>query len=288
MRKLLIAILLLFALGTAEAAVYINPGNCYNYTSNYTYGFFNSTTNMTENATAFISETFCANLTNATFTNYCRINRTLNPGENYSVSEGACIVDIKTTSNQTYGVYEWPFEVFIEADNNYIRVTYGTDTKSFPRTSESFSYTISDKVVCPKVDTANAESVNFTYEQCKSYLPLMQGADWFKLLGMYVTEVDSKDNKTEQLGDEIRLCNKQLSDMTVEWEDRGKDIERCTNSTVILTEQNRQCEKDNSECETSNWIFLIVMLISMTIATIFGVRHYHFNKTKAGSLLHRT
>jgi hypothetical protein len=130
-KAILVGALILVSMFFVSAAdVTINPGEC--YTLNYSEGVFNATSNQT--ILQNVTKQFCANSTQSTF---CQIDKKIKPGETFKQEDSACNVEIESELDPESFEHEVP--ILIDGDSNAIRVTIGTETKSFPEILEFFN-----------------------------------------------------------------------------------------------------------------------------------------------------
>lgn len=239
MKKIIIIelIVLIGLIGlVSSATITLQPGQCYNFT--YQTATFNNVTNITEYSNH--TETFCANETEDTSTGFCSINKTLDAGEIFSQHDNSCGIDFTCELNPNLTEHDVAFDV--TADMEYIRITIGTDTKSYPRSADGFTYNGIVSVMCPsivEVEEGDPQSL----QDCLAILK------------------NTKDLTSEER-DAYNLCISERDNFKVEWETRGNEIENCNQKLGTRTEEKENCEEKVKASEITNWIFLIILCMA--------------------------
>ena len=249
------ALLLTLIYNVSAFTISIDAGDCYNFT--YIEEVYNNETNQTtyENATA----EFCADGT----TNFCSINETLELGEHFTRTSGACDIDIKV--EEDYATFEHDIPIDITADMDYIRVTVGTDTKSYPRESEGFSYSMTETAMCPTAGFNGTSSD--TPESIVKCLDVLF----------------NEQNENDQCPENLLKCQADRDNFKVEWETRGRQVEDLDTKIGGYQVNLDNCKDDVASSSTSNWLLLILNLILVTCVVIFIA--IKFKRGRSSSLI---
>jgi len=156
-----------------------------------------------------------------------------------------CVKD----TNETLYDYEVP--IFIEGDGEWIKVTVGTDTQSFPRSLGYFNYEAEQIFSCP-VRSEVAEGDPQSLRDCLAILKETK-------------ELTSEDK------DDYKKCITERDNFKVEWEKRGIEIET-KNSIVSDCESGlKLCEDKKQSSGISNVVLIIIVIILLVIAAFFTV-----------------
>ena len=239
-----------------RATTYIDAEDCYNF--EFEEAVFNNNTNLYDSISR--NETFCGSGTNQTnqSTNYCSItNKVLKPGEVFNQRDNSCNIGI--TCNANASLFEFEVPIDITADRTKIYVTVGTDTKSYPRTSTGFSYNANRLVMCPLVEANLTEGDPESLRDCLAIL-----------------KDESRINVDEKA--EYKLCISERDNFKVEYEDRGRAIEDLNTQKGRTESSLNECRDDEAGANTTNWIFLILLVITISILIVQFIMKIRNNK----------
>jgi len=241
----LIAIIVLSANLASGATLYLDNGQCQDFT--YMTAEFNNQTNQTDYTNK--TETFCAIQQN--ITNYCSIkNWTLEAGEVFEKHDGAC--DIGITCEVDPDMFEWDIPIDVTADMDWIRVSVGTDTQSYPRDSKGFTYSTTNTVQCPAVEMNRSVGDPQSLMECLSIL----------------TE---EQRENDQCPNTLTECQSERDNFKVEWETRGVEVDSLNIDNGKCQATITASEKKASSSNSTNWLLLILSMISWAILIVIGI-----------------
>lgn len=165
-------------------------------------------------------------------------------------------------TNETLYDYEVP--IFIEGDGEWIKVTIGEDTQSFPRNLGYFNYDAKQTFSCP----VQSEVVADNPEGLRDCLAILK---------------ETKDMTSEER-DDYKQCIGERDDFKVEWEKRGMEVET-KNSLVADCESGlKLCEDKKQSSGISNVVLIVIVIILLIIVALFVVWRMREGSNSVGDL----
>jgi hypothetical protein len=149
-------------------------------------------------------------------------------------------------------LFEHEIAYDITADLDYIRVTIGTDTKSYPRDADGFTYNGIKTIMCPTLEAQVQEGDPKSLQDCLSILKNTK-------------ELTSDERK------DYEECQTTRDNFKVEWETRGRELEDCNQKLGTRTQEKENYKDDLQSASITNWILLIFDLLFGGAWIIFGI-----------------
>lgn len=126
----------------------------------------------------------------------------LTGGETYERYAGACMIDVECVNdyeceafiNETY---TYPIEAVAQGNKSTIEISMFNETRYIDADVDGFTFVFKEEFRCP-VSCTYDENINWTYQQCQQYLPLLSNQEWMDAFGRYA--------------DNIAMCNQNLAD----------------------------------------------------------------------------
>jgi hypothetical protein len=213
---------------------YLNAGQCKDMT--YQLSSINETTN--ETILTDVTETYCAREINST--------------------------NISVSSNENITLYDYQVPIFIEGDQDTIKVTVGTNTQSFPRGLGYFNYDANETFSCPAIN----KSIEGDPESLKACLGILK---------------DTKDLTVDERAD-YKKCQTERDDFKVEWEKRGTEIDSL-NTQVNDCGTNLKLSDDKKQSSgLSNVMLIIIVIILLVIVAVFVILRIRERSNSVGDL----
>jgi len=214
--------------------IYLDAGQCRNFT-------YQEVTVNGENQTSYTNKTevFCA--------------------KDINIS-----ANISNFSNENLTLYDYEVPIFIEGDGEFIKVTVGTNTQSFPRNLGYFNYDAKQIFSCPAIN----KSIEGDPASLKTCLEILK---------------DTKDLTVDEKAD-YKKCQTERDDFKVEWEKRGTEIE-------VKDTQVNECGADLKICEDkkqgsgiSNVMLIIIVIILLIVVSVFVILRIRERSNSVGDL----
>jgi hypothetical protein len=177
-------------------------------------------------------------------------------------TETFCAQTINQTENLT--LYEHEVPIFIEGDGEFIKVTIGTDTQSFPRNLGYFNYDAKQIFSCPALN----KSIEGDPESLKTCLGILK---------------DTKDLTVDERAD-YKKCQTERDDFKVEWEKRGIEIETKETQYNECSADLKSCEDKKQSSGLSNVMLIIIVIILLIIIAVFVVLRIRERSNSVGDL----
>jgi len=246
--KLIVTLLVVVSLiSLVQGAVtYLDNGQCYNFT--FQEGIFNETSNQADIIER--TETFCSNYTDPSLTtNRCSLTKILKPGEQLIHQSAAC--DLNITSALNVSTYEHEIPIFVEGEDEWIKVTIGTETQSFPRYLGYFNYESTRTMTCPFL----TEPVEGDPQSLRDCLAILK---------------ETKDMTSEER-DDYKQCITTRDDFKVEWEKRGIEMGSKEADMNACDSDLKVCIDKKQGSGLSNVILIIIVFILLVVTALFIV-----------------
>lgn len=234
--RIALAFLLVLSIMTLVHAEtnYLDAGQCRNFS-------YQEVSVDGENQTFYINKTevFCAN----------EINITAN---------------LSNISNENLTLYDYEVPIFIEGDGDFIKVTVGTNTQSFPRNLGYFNYDAKQIFSCPAIN----KSIEGDPESLKACLGILK---------------DTKDLTVDERAD-YKKCQTERDDFKVEWEKRGTEIEIKDMQINEYDADLKICEDKKQGSGISNVMLIIIVIILLMIVAVFVILRVRERSNSVGDL----
>lgn len=179
-----------------------------------------------------------------------------------NITETICAQTVNQTENLTLYDYEVP--IFIEGDGEFIKVTVGTNTQSFPRNLGYFNYDAKQIFSCPSVN----KSIEGDPESLKTCLGILK---------------ETKDLTVDEKAD-YKKCQTERDDFKVEWEKRGMEIESKDIQYNECSADLKICEDKKQGSGLSNILLMIIVIILLTIVAVFVILRIRERSNSVGDL----
>jgi hypothetical protein len=166
-----------------------------------------------------------------------------------NITETFCAQTINQTENLT--LYEHEVPIFIEGDGEFIKVSVGTNTQSFPRNLGYFNYDAKQIFSCPAIN----KSIEGDPASLKTCLEILK---------------DTKDLTVDEKAD-YKKCQTERDDFKVEWEKRGMELESKDMQYNECNADLKICEDKKQGSGLSNILLIIIVFILLIIVAVFVV-----------------
>jgi hypothetical protein len=230
-----LAFLILFSLVTLSGVHaeknYLDSGQCKDIT--YQVSSINETTN--ETILTDVTETYCARTNNQT-----------------------------NISNENISLYDYEVPIFIEGDGDFIKVTVGTNTQSFPRNLGYFNYDAKQIFSCPAIN----KTIEGDPESLRACLGILK---------------DTKDLTVDEKAD-YKKCQTERDDFKVEWEKRGMEIDTKDTQLNDCASNLKISDDKKQGSGLSNVMLIIIVIILLVIVAVFVILRIRERSNSVGDL----
>lgn len=195
-------------------------------------------------------------------------------GENQTIytnkTETFCAKDINITANisnftnENLTLYDYEVPIFIEGDGDFIKVTVGTNTQSFPRNLGYFNYDAKQIFSCPAIN----KTIEGDPASLKTCLDILK---------------DTKDLTVDEKAD-YKKCQTERDDFKVEWEKRGTEIEVKDTQINEFSADLKICEDKKQGSGISNVMLIIIVIILLVIVAVFVILRIRERSNSVGDL----
>lgn len=230
----LIFLSLVILSGVRAETTYLDSGQCRNFTYQES-----SVNGDGENILVNKTDTFCAKDINIT-------------------------ANISNLSNENLTLYDYEVPIFIEGDGDFIKVTVGTNTQSFPRNLGYFNYDAKQIFSCPAIN----KSIEGDPESLRACLGILK---------------DTKDLTVDERAD-YKKCQTERDDFKVEWEKRGTEIETKETQINDCGTNLKLCEDKKQGSGISNVMLIIIVIILLVIVAVFVILRIRERSNSVGDL----
>jgi len=194
------------------------------------------------------------------------INETTNETILTDVTETYCARANNQTniSNENISLYDYEVPIFIEGDGDFIKVTVGTNTQSFPRNLGYFNYDAKQIFSCPAIN----KTIEGDPESLRACLGILK---------------DTKDLTVDERAD-YKKCQTERDDFKVEWEKRGTEIEVKDTQINDCGTNLKLCEDKKQGSGISNVMLIIIVIILLVIVAVFVILRIRERSNSVGDL----
>jgi len=181
-----------------------------------------------------------------------------------------CAKDINITANisnllsENLTLYDYEVPIFIEGDGDFIKVTVGTNTQSFPRNLGYFNYDAKQIFSCPAIN----KTIEGDPESLRACLGILK---------------DTKDLTVDERAD-YKKCQTERDDFKVEWEKRGMEIEVKDTQINDCGGNLKLCEDKKQGSGISNVMLIIIVIILLVIVAVFIILRIRERSNSVGDL----
>jgi len=181
-----------------------------------------------------------------------------------------CAKDINITANisnllsENLTLYDYEVPIFIEGDGDFIKVTVGTNTQSFPRNLGYFNYDAKQIFSCPAIN----KTIEGDPESLRACLGILK---------------DTKDLTVDERAD-YKKCQTERDDFKVEWEKRGMEIEVKDTQINDCGTNLKLCEDKKQGSGISNVMLIIIVIILLVIVAVFVILRIRERSNSVGDL----
>jgi len=172
--------------------------------------------------------------------------------------------NIANLSNENLTLYDYEVPIFIEGDGDFIKVTVGTNTQSFPRNLGYFNYDAKQIFSCPAIN----KSIEGDPESLKACLGILK---------------DTKDLTVDERAD-YKKCQTERDDFKVEWEKRGTEIEVKDTQVNDCGTNLKLCEDKKQGSGISNVMLIIIVIIILIVVAVFVIIRIRERSNSVGDL----
>ena len=181
-----------------------------------------------------------------------------------------CAKDINITANlsnltnENISLYDYEVPIFIEGDGDFIKVTVGTNTQSFPRNLGYFNYDAKQIFSCPAIN----KTIEGDPESLRTCLGILK---------------DTKDLTVDEMAD-YKKCQTERDDFKVEWEKRGTEIEVKDTQINNFGTNLKICEDKKQGSGISNVMLIIIVIILLIVVAVFVIIRIRERSNSVGDL----
>jgi hypothetical protein len=181
-----------------------------------------------------------------------------------------CARDINITANisnltdTNISLYDYEVPIFIEGDGDFIKVTVGTNTQSFPRNLGYFNYDAKQIFSCPAIN----KSIEGDPESLKTCLRILK---------------DTKDLTVDEKAD-YKKCQTERDDFKVEWEKRGTEIDTINTQMNDCGSNLKLCEDKKQGSGISNVMLIIIVIILLFVVAVFVIIRIRERSNSVGDM----
>jgi len=185
-------------------------------------------------------------------------------------TEIICAKDINITANisnftnENISLYDYEVPIFIEGDGDFIKVTVGTNTQSFPRNLGYFNYDAKQIFSCPAIN----KTIEGDPESLKTCLGILK---------------DTKDLTVDEKAD-YKKCQIERDDFKVEWEKRGTEIETKDTQINDCGTNLKLCEDKKQGSGISNVMLIIIVIILLIVVAVFVIIRIRERSNSVGDM----
>ena len=172
--------------------------------------------------------------------------------------------NISNLSNENLTLYDYEVPIFIEGDGEFIKVTIGTNTQSFPRNLGYFNYDAKQIFSCPAIN----KTIEGDPESLKACLGILK---------------DTKDLTVDEKAD-YKKCQTERDDFKVEWEKRGMEIDTKDTQLNECASNLKISDDKKQGSGLSNVMLIIIVIILLVIVAVFLILRIRERSNSVGDL----
>ncbi|HLC77712.1 MAG TPA: hypothetical protein VJH92_01150 [Candidatus Nanoarchaeia archaeon] len=172
--------------------------------------------------------------------------------------------NISNLSNENLTLYDYEVPIFIEGDGEFIKVTIGTNTQSFPRNLGYFNYDAKQIFSCPAIN----KTIEGDPESLKTCLGILK---------------DTKDLTVDEKAD-YKKCQTERDDFKVEWEKRGMEIDTKDTQLNDCASNLKISDDKKQGSGLSNVMLIIIVIILLVIVAVFVILRIRERSNSVGDL----
>ena len=200
----------------------------------------------------------------------CSLDKYLIGGQSYELHSGACMVDVECENdfeceqfiNETYS---YSIEAIAQKEGNTISITILNETKNVSADVSAFTFAFKKDYRCP-VSCSYDENINWTFEQCKEYLPLLSNNQWMEAFSNYAIYMADANQQITMLKDSTMYADANVSAIIVELKSCKIDNSYMINKTITLSNEVAELEDENRSLRIGInifWVFTIFAILSI-------------------------